>query len=170
MSDGRSERADRVYGEGVGMRWLDRDWVSGKLDDAEWNRRLEDYLEHREEVRPLLRNGAELLDARNLHDAQIRSFDVRDDGTIATRALVGDLQVGYAFLDFVYRDARVCTDPDDLLPLNEGVEILYDEVDAEDDGRFVHRVLLSSIGHYEVSFGALSETSTPATAADRNAR
>lgn len=121
---------------------------------------------------PQLRDGAERLVRRvNLHDGQIQSFEYRPGGAPVVRALVGDLQVGYEFVELSVVDAELRLGPgatiDSLRLKDAETEILYDEVDIEADGRFVHRVLLWPQGEYEVVFTALSERREEASPSDR---
>lgn len=130
------------------------------------------YRRHCADVRPRLSGGAErLLDGINLHDAQIHSFERGRDGNLAMRALIGDLQVGYEFIELTFMDAEVRLqaghDGEELSLTARGVEIHYDEIDVQADGRFVHRVLLWPDGEYEVTFTALAEHRVPAEASDR---
>lgn len=153
------------------MKWLTREWATGGLDDDEWDARWSAYQAHNTAVIPLLSNGAErLIEDIYLHDAQIRSFDVLGD-VLAMRALIGDLQVGYEFIDLRYDGAELRLEPGasirSLRLQKRGTEIIYHEVDVEGDGRFLHRVLLWPRGEYEVAFAALTEQREPATPADR---
>ncbi|UOE25502.1 hypothetical protein [Agromyces soli] len=154
------------------MNWLTRAWATGGLDDEEWEAHLRAYRRHCAEVRPRLSGGAELLlDGINLHDAQIHSFEHGTDGSLAMRALIGDLQVGYSFIELTFVDAEVRLeagrDGEELSLTGPGVEIHYDEIDVQPDGRFVHRVLLWPDGEYEVTFSALTEHRVPADPSDR---
>ncbi|GAA1767305.1 hypothetical protein [Agromyces humatus] len=156
----------------MSMKWLTREWASGTLDDSEWDSHWRDYQVHCTAVMPRLRDGAErLVQGVNLHDGQIQSFEYRPDGALVVRALVGDLQVGYEFVELSFVDAELRLEPgatiDSLRFHDAESEIVYDEVDVEADGRFVHRVLLWPQGEYEVVFTALSERREEATSRDR---
>ena len=156
----------------VTMNWLTREWASGALEDDEWRERWEQYVAHNREVLPRLSNGAErLLRDINLHDAQIRFFEQRPANVLAIGALIGDLQVGYESIELRFVESRIRLEPgstlDSLKLLDSRTQILYDEVDIEADGLFVHRVLLSPRGEYEVVFSSLTEHREPA---DRSAR
>lgn len=149
------------------MKWLTREWASGGLDDEEWDERWENYLAHNDEVLPRLGSGAErLVQDINLHDAQIHAFEHRADNVLVVRALIGDLQVGYEFIELAFLDSHLRLEPGSTLEslrlLEDETEIAYDEVDVEANGRFVHRVLLWPRGEYEVVFASLSERREPA--------
>jgi hypothetical protein len=96
----------------VSMQWLTREWASGALDDSEWDSRWRDYQSHRTAVLPRLHDGAErLIQGVNLHDGQIQSFEYRPGGALVLRALVGDLQVGYEFVELSFVDAELRLEP-----------------------------------------------------------
>ena len=159
----------------VSMKWLTREWASGALDDSEWDARWREYQSHCTAVLPRLSDGAErLVQEVALHDAQIHSFEYRAHDALVVRALVGDLQVGYEFVELNFVDAELRLEPgatiDSLRFLDTETEILHDEVDVEADGRFVHRVLLWPQGEYEVVFTALSERREEAIATEGNRR
>lgn len=159
----------------VSMKWLTREWASGAFDDSEWDSQWREYQLHCTAVLPRLRDGAErLVHGINLHDGQIQSFEYRPDGALAVRVLVGDLQVGYEFVELSFVDAELRIEHgatiDSLRFQDAETEILYDEVDVEADGRFVHRVLLWPQGEYEVVFTALTERREEARSSDRRQR
>ncbi|WP_307041751.1 hypothetical protein [Agromyces ramosus] len=154
------------------MKWLTRERASGSLDDDEWDERWRKYLAHNAEVLPRLTNGAERLAQEiNLHDAQIHSFEYRPNDVLVIRALIGDLQIGYQFVELSFLDSEIRLEPGstiDSLCLHEAqTEIIYDEVDLEADGRSVHRVLLWPQGEYEVVFTNLTERRELASPSDR---
>ncbi|MFF2368950.1 hypothetical protein [Agromyces sp. NPDC058110] len=154
------------------MKWLTREWASGGLDDDEWDRRCEEYQAHNDEVLPRLSNGAErLIQEINLHDAQIHAFEHRADHDLVMRALIGDLQVGYQFIELTFHDSQLRLEPGSTLEslrlLDDETEIIYDEVDVQSDGRFVHRVLLWPEGEYEVIFTSLAERREPSAPSAR---
>lgn len=157
--------------EGPAVRWLTREWASGELDDDEWDARWEQYASHCADVRSRLSKDAELLLDVNLHDAQHRSFEYSPHETLTVRALMGDLIVGYEFVELTYMDAELRVSEVGsvraLRLLHDRTEILYTEVDAEADGRFVHRVLLWPRGEYEVVFTAVKVHREPASPGDR---
>jgi hypothetical protein len=156
----------------MSMRWLTREWASGGLGEIEYEERWSSYLAHRNEVRPRLTRGADrLLDSIHLHDGQVRSFDYRPRHMLQVCVLIGDLQVGYEFVEMSYAEAELGLEAgvtiSSLNLFGSDTEIIYDEVDTTSDGRFVHRVLLWPEGQYEVVFTAFADRRTPATPADR---
>ncbi len=77
------------------MKWFTRDFLTGGLDDAEWQGRIDDHEQHMIEIASRLNNGAELLTSpMNLHDAQLRGWSHSPD-SFRLRLLIGDLEVGY---------------------------------------------------------------------------
>ena len=56
------------------MKWFTRDSLNGGLDEAEWQRRIDNHEQHMAEIASRLTHGAELLTGvMNLHDAQLRA-------------------------------------------------------------------------------------------------
>lgn len=146
----------------VVMKWFTREWASGDLSDEEWDARALLYEAHLARIQPQLVNGAaRLSDGVNLHDGKIHAFELRADGVLRFRALIGDLEAGYEFVELDYREAEIRLDPGVNLKalrlLDPRTEILQDEVDIASDGRFAHRVLLWPEGEYEVLFSGLTE-------------
>lgn len=163
-------RSDRLLN--VSMKWLTREWATGQLDDHDYEERWRAQQSHRVAILPRLSHGAEkLVKDVNLHDAQIHSFEYRPGELLVVRALIGDLQVGYEFIELSYIDAELGleagTTIDSLRLFDTETEILYDEVDVDDSGRFLHNVLLWPRGDYEVSFTALREHRQSASPHDR---
>ena len=102
----------------VSMKWLTREWASGALDDYEWDSHWRDSQVHCTAVVPRLRNGAErLVQGVNMHDGQIQSFEYRHDGALVVRALVGDLQVGYEYVELSFVDAELRLEPEATIDL-----------------------------------------------------
>ncbi len=154
------------------MKWLTREWAFGSLGDDEVRERWQAYEAQRALVLPGLTSGAErLADGINLHDAQVHVFDLRPGEALVLRALIGDLQVGYEFIELTYIDPELRLEPgatiESLRLFDAETEIVYDEIDLEPDGRFVHRVLLWPDGEYEVTFTALTERREAADPRDR---
>ncbi len=153
------------------MRWFTREWATGALDESEFERRVSEYQQHLEAIRPDLRDGAEQLLSVNIHDAQVRSWQLTEDGVLHLRVLAGDLQRGYEWLDLRYELVRlVGASSEDIggWRLDEpGVELLYDEIDGADGGKYEHRILVSPDGEFGIRFSSVELTRQPAQPSDR---
>jgi len=104
----------------------------------------------------------------NLHDAQVRDWQLGANGDFALSMLVGDLEGGYECLTLTYlgsdlidvtRDGLAATDP--------GVELIQDEVDVLADGRYEHRILAWPAGEFGVRFRSLRVRREMASSSDR---
>ncbi len=157
------------------MTWLTHEWATGGLSHEEYEERWRLHLAHRVEVLPRLSGGAErLVDGIDLHDGMVRSFEYLPRDMLTCRVLIGDMQVGYEFVELGYVDAELRLEPgstiETLSLFDAETEIISDEVDVAAAGRFVHRVLLWPRGEYEVEFTSLTENREAATSADRFSR
>lgn len=153
------------------MRWFTREWATSVLDNDESERRAADYQQHVEAIRPHLQGGAEQLSYLDLHDAQVRSCDLTDHDALRLHVLVGDLQRGYEWVSLRYDEAQlVGATIDDIRGwriTEPGVELLYDEIDVADNGRYEHRILVWPDGEFGIRFKSLRLTRDPAPPSDR---
>ncbi len=136
------------------MKWFSRDWHEGRLS-AEQSEDVQ--LEYQHHARALRESPsgdvAALLDA-DLHDGQVESFAHAGD-VFEWRILVGDLERGYEWLALRYSHAEVVGGVRSLAELrltDPGVELLYDEVDVDRQGRAIHRVLVWPEGEVWIRF------------------
>jgi hypothetical protein len=153
------------------MKWFDRDYVTGGLDDVEWERRRADYADHLNTIGSDLGDGAdELIASVNLHDAQVQEWACAD-GVFKLRVLAGDLQRGYEFVTLLYEDAELhgatAGDLARWRVTEPGVDFIEDEVDIRPDGRYEHRLLLWPEGEFAVTFRALRLAFEPAQPSHR---
>lgn len=151
------------------MKWFTRDFLTGGLDEAEWQRRIDNHEQHMAEIEGRLNSGAELLaGATNLHDAQLREWSHISD-TLRLRLLIGDLQVGYEWANLTYNGAAlVSATAEELNTWSEkAYEIGADEIDVVGPHRFEHRALLWPEGEFAVQFTSLTVDRSPATPQDR---
>ncbi len=111
----------------------------------------------------------ELASETNLHDGRIRRV-VLDGDTLLMELRCGDLQDGYFDLDLSYEQAVLSgSDVEALRGLAgaKNAEALYDEVDVEAPGAFVHRILFwlwrdgGSYQEVTIRFQGLALTKTP---------
>jgi hypothetical protein len=125
-----------------------------------------EYQQHRAEVLPRLPGPLRALAQDiNIHDGLIRAIEIDAPARELRLALVcGDLEVGYFDLDLSYHGVRIDLVDRKVLGViarDPETEVLYDEVDAWDEGVFVHRLLFWP--HYretDIVFKGLSMTRT----------
>jgi hypothetical protein len=138
-------------------------------DEVDWGKRVAEYERHLEHLAPHLRDGAEQLPTINVHDARIQHWEYDPGQHLRLVLRIGDLQRGYERVTLEYMDADAVgsAEPDtDTRALAEaGIEVLYDEIDRADDGRYEHRLLLWPDGELAIRFSSL-RTSSEITAAD----
>ena len=153
------------------MRWFDRAYVSGELDDDEWPARPARYAAHLDSIRGQLGDGAELLVGLNLHDGQVAEWSYVEGNGFTMRLLAGDLQVGYTWHTLTYLGASLIGATTDQLGRwlttgQDGSEILAGEVSIADDGTYEHRLLLTE-GEFGIRFSSLELSSVSAPASER---
>lgn len=148
------------------MKYFTRGWANGEHDDAECERMRAAYWRRVEELRPGMPAGlAGLATATGLHDALIEKVVWRPGGRRLEMELVcGDNASGYFDLRLVYLDVSL---PDLVVGVlaervrDRRTQILYDEVDREPDGTWVHRLLFWPTGEISISFISLELTRSP---------
>jgi hypothetical protein len=146
------------------MKWLTRGWAEGEFSDTEAEQMLRAYREHVEQIAPALEPFvAKLALETNLHDAIIEVVHVYDQGRRLVLSLVaGDQQAGYQGITLDYRGVEMDHHYMDVLrrrSRERETAILYDEVDAEPDGTFVHRLLFWPEGEIAIAFKHLTLSS-----------
>jgi len=147
------------------MKFFTREWTHGELDDATAERIAERYADHLAELWDRLPSTVrQFVDEVNLHDGliQLVAFDPGEK-ELALTVRAGDEQEGYFDVTLRYFDVAIA--PADLDVLNAAQsdperEMLYDELDADGPGRFVHRILFSPDGEVEITFETLRSVRT----------
>ncbi len=147
------------------MKFFTREWHAGEMSDEESERIVSDYWAYIDTLLPSLPPSvATLAREINLHDGLIHRVLIQPEQKQLELGLrCGDLQVGYFNLDLTYSEVRM-----DLLDIpflqglaqNRQTEMLYDEVDLEDDD-YVHRLLFWPEGEIAIVFRGLQIVRTP---------
>lgn len=159
------------------MQWLTREWHAlgeGAIDDPAYDRPAQAYLAHNRRIaeqlpavlRPLV-GEADDLGHLTLHDGRVEQWGfVPPDCRLTLQVVCGDLQLGYRRVTLEYcGDVEIdgaSVDDIDRWLSDPATELLYDEVDRADDGRYEHRHLLWPKGEFGVRCRKLKLTSTPA--------
>ena len=150
------------------MRWLTRETFTGDHSEEENDERGRLWWESRQSVRPLLHSGAERLIDVNVHDGIIDSLRQVKPGSVELRALIGDLQVGYEWLQARYEGATLNVVEPGFGQAGTPIEMLRDEL-ALQDGSFVHSVITWPHGEFDIVFTAVELAFTPGRGRDRDA-
>ena len=130
------------------------------MPDDEWAESVAAYRRHLDTLLPSLPESvARLAKDANLHDGLIRRVSVdRRGGKLVLNLRCGDLQTGYFDLDLIYLGVDLSSV--DLATLahcarDPRTELLYDEVDLDNQGNLVHRVLFGPAGEVSIPFSRL---------------
>ncbi len=136
------------------MKFFTREWLTGELNDKEYEKVVPAYNRHLAKIMPRLTpNLHNFVKMVNLHDGLIRlvMFDYKQL-IFGLYLRCGDLQIGYYDLDIRYKDIQLnqaVVDAFSKAVQNIKTEILYNELDVADTNNFVHRMIFDP--HYEVS-------------------
>ncbi|WP_344059562.1 hypothetical protein [Terrabacter lapilli] len=159
-----------VSQERATMKWFTFAFHDGRLPDRAQDVVIRDYRRHLRDLRRtalVLRALAEL----NLHDAQVQRWHLTD-AQFRWSLLIGDLESGYQLVDISYRaaslvgiDARALVAAQ--LDTSADAELVSDELDALDDGRFEHRFRFWPELEFGVAFGQVDVTLLSASSQDR---
>ena len=88
------------------MRFFDKGWISGYLDDDEFEKRIEDYSSYIKSFRGELHTLERIFIDLNFGDAKIISFAFMKSGT-RVKFYIGDLQNGYFELSVIFKNFHI---------------------------------------------------------------
>ena len=88
------------------MRFFDKSWISGDLDDDEFEKRIEDYGSYIRSFYGELKTLERIFIDINFSDAKIVSFAFIKSGT-RIKFYIGDLQNGYFELSVVFKNFHI---------------------------------------------------------------
>ena len=88
------------------MRFFDKSWISGDLDDVEFEKRIEDYGSYIRSFYGELKTLERIFIDINFSDAKIVSFAFIKSGT-RVKFYIGDLQNGYFELSVVFKNFHI---------------------------------------------------------------
>jgi hypothetical protein len=135
------------------MKYLTRDWYDAGHDDDTYFA----YRRYLTGISATLDAPVLALALSDLHDARFLNVAHDPDARALTlRLRIGFRRIGYADLHLRYEGVELAaTDGDpDMLLADPRTEVIYHEVDVQ-DGRFVHRLLLSPGGELVLTFDRL---------------
>jgi hypothetical protein len=145
------------------MKFFTAEWATGELSDEEHEAAIPAYAKHLSSLS--LPSDLQLLVDANLHDAVVEAVERR--GKSLTLSLVaGDLQRGYSSANITYRGFEFSCGSEQLEWTEEAPEILYDEIARLHD-RYVHRLLLSTYAHVEITFDSVVVSTAPRATRER---
>ena len=88
------------------MRFFDKSWISGDLDDVEFEKRIEDYGSYIKSFYGELKMLERVFVDLNFSDAKIVSFAFMKSGA-RVKFYIGDLQNGYFELSVVFKNFHI---------------------------------------------------------------
>ena len=88
------------------MRFFDKGWISGDLDDDEFEKRIEDYSSYIRSFYGELKTLERIFVDLNFSDAKIVSFAFMKSGT-RIKFYIGDLQNGYFELSALFKNFHI---------------------------------------------------------------
>ena len=88
------------------MRFFDKGWISGDLDDDEFEKRIEDYGSYVRSFYGELKTLERIFIDLNFSDAKIVSFAFMKSGA-RVKFYIGDLQNGYFELSVVFKNFHI---------------------------------------------------------------
>ena len=88
------------------MRFFDKSWISGDLDDVEFEKRIEDYSSYIRSFYGELKMLERIFVDLNFSDAKIVSFAFMKSGT-RIKFYIGDLQNGYFELSALFKNFHI---------------------------------------------------------------
>lgn len=88
------------------MRFFDKGWISGDLDDDEFEKRMEDYGSYVRSFYSELKTLERIFVDINFSDAKIVSFAFMKSGA-RVKFYIGDLQNGYYELSVIFKNFHI---------------------------------------------------------------
>lgn len=88
------------------MRFFDKSWISGDLDDVEFEKRIEDYGSYIKSFYGELKMLERVFVDLNFSDAKIVSFAFMKSGA-RVKFYIGDLQNGYFELSVIFKNFHI---------------------------------------------------------------
>ncbi len=149
------------------MKYFTRGWSNGEFDDETTDQMRAAYWDHVKSLRPSMPASVKkLATATRLHDAVIDRvlWDPRKHNLNLDLVLCrGCNPSGGLGLSIHYRGVRISDQLIDILAeraRDRRTELLYDEVDLEKIGPWVHRMLFWPVGEISIWFSSLKLSRT----------
>jgi hypothetical protein len=143
------------------MRYFTRRWCTGALNDEKVVRAAAEYAKYVDAFDPPLPAALRSLTRSiSVHDGRIRRLMLdRHRNRLRLELRCGDLSEGYFDLTLEYRGVDANSGEAAVLAAlarDTTVEALHDEIDRVGGGRYVHRILFSSMDEVVVEFDELA--------------
>lgn len=150
------------------MKFFDRDFISGKLDDAEWERRQAAYEQRRAEIWPNLpaavRDAVEKLP---LHDAKIELLDASAPRKLVL-GLYCDTSTATSRITLEFTNAQLSTSPErnaqEIVEDQRSV-LIESEIDITEANEYELRFIFKPVGELDIRFAGLRAHRQPAVGA-----
>jgi hypothetical protein len=139
------------------VRYFTRGWASGELSDAEYESASASYWTRVAEITPRLpRDMARMLRTIRLHDAIIEQAIWSSGRKLLQLSLVAvNARKQCVAVQLMYRGAMLGNGRIAALrraALSRETELLYDEVDVDDEGVLSHRLLFAPCEEVSIEF------------------
>jgi hypothetical protein len=139
------------------MRFFTRAWAEGKIPDVKANLIPREYESHIKMIwSQLPEKCRELAKEIHLHDGKIVNVSYSEtDKKICISVKCGDLQNGYFDIDLIYSEIKFGEEifhKTKDISSNAKHEILYDEVDLDQAGNIIHRILFWPNAEITITF------------------
>jgi hypothetical protein len=144
------------------VRFFTRGWASGELPDDEYEETVRAYSAHLKTISAVLPDQVVVLAREvNLHDAVIERAEwAPAENRLALRLVTGPASVkGSQSLSLTYSGAMLGERPLETLRAaarDRATEILYSEVDCDEQGVLMHRLLFWPRDELTIAFRSLS--------------
>ncbi|MCZ2443462.1 MAG: DUF4085 family protein [Flavobacteriales bacterium] len=145
------------------MNFFTKKWASGALSEKEAQQVPRRYQKHLEDIVPKLAFSVRALAfGISLHDGLVQKIQ-KSGRNLEITIIVGDIQSGYQTLKLTYSSAKlvISKEMQKNLKRKNVVEIIYDEIDLGTKAGFIHRILTSTLEHFEIQFTDLSISLKP---------
>jgi hypothetical protein len=147
------------------VRFFTRGWHSGELSDEESEQTVRDYDAHLEAISARLPDPVVTLAREvNLHDAVIERVEWEPANAELVLRLVTRPGRGNQAVTITYSGAMLGERRLEVLKnaaRDRETEILYSEVDVDEEGVLAHRLLFSPRDELTIEFGALTLEAQP---------
>jgi hypothetical protein len=148
------------------MKFFDRDFISGALDDAEWERRQAAYERRRAEIWPNLPASVRnVIETIPFHDARIELLDMSAVPTKLVLGLYCDTSTATSRCTLEFANARLITsrerDAQEIVEDERSV-LIESEIDLTETNECELRFIFKPAGEFDIRFAGLRVHRQPA--------
>lgn len=151
------------------MKFFDRDFISGKLDDAEWERRQAAYEQRRAEIWPNLPASIrDVIETIPFHDARIELLDMSGAPSKLVLGLYCETSTATSRCTLEFTGARLATsrerDAQEIVEDERSV-LIESEIDITEANECELRFIFKPAGELDIRFAGLRAHRQPAVGA-----